>query len=251
MLPSSIIAAVMPQLDSRSIVVLTGAGISKESGLDTFRDADGIWAKVRLEDVATPEAFARDPEKVHAFYNARRQGLLSGEVAPNAAHAALARLEAEWPGELLLVTQNIDDLHERAGSKNLLHMHGELLKGRCRACGSVSAWRDTMMPQSACPACGEVGGMRVHVVWFGEMPFEMDRIYRALAGCDLFLSVGTSGSVYPAAGFVQEARASGAARTVELNLEPSEGFSLFEERIYGPATEVVPAYVERLLRGGW
>ncbi len=238
----------MPQHDDSSIVILTGAGISKESGLDTFRDADGIWAKVRLEDVATPEAFARDPATVHAFYNARRGGLLSGKVAPNAAHAALARLEADWPGEVLLVTQNIDDLHERAGSRNLLHMHGELLKGRCQSCGTVSPWHEDMDVGSVCPACGRPGGMRVHVVWFGEMPFEMDRIFEALGRCDLFLSIGTSGNVYPAAGFVQEAREVGRAHTVELNLEPSEGFSLFEERIYGPATEVVPAYVEKLLR---
>ncbi len=240
----------MPQHDDQSIVILTGAGISKESGLDTFRDADGIWAKVRLEDVATPEAFARDPAKVHAFYNARRGGLLSGQVAPNAAHTALARLEAEWPGEVLLVTQNIDDLHERAGSRNLLHMHGELLKARCQACGTVSPWREDMDAESVCPACAQPGGMRVHVVWFGEMPFEMDRIYAALAVCGLFLSIGTSGNVYPAAGFVQEARMNGRAGTVELNLEPSEGHSLFEERIYGPATEVVPAFVERLLAEG-
>jgi NAD-dependent deacetylase len=240
----------MPQHDSRSIVILTGAGISKESGLDTFRDADGIWAKVRLEDVATPEAFVRDPATVHSFYNARRRGLLSGEVAPNAAHAALARLETEWPGELLLVTQNIDDLHERAGSRSLLHMHGELLKGRCGSCGAVSPWHEDMDLESACPACGRSGTMRVHVVWFGEMPFEMERIFAALARCGLFLSIGTSGNVYPAAGFVQEARTTGRAHTVELNLEPSEGHSLFEERIYGPATEVVPAYVERLLGAG-
>ncbi len=240
----------MPQHDSRSIVILTGAGISKESGLDTFRDADGIWAKVRLEDVATPEAFGRDPETVHAFYNARRRGLLSGTVAPNAAHRALARLEAEWPGEVLLVTQNIDDLHERGGSDNLLHMHGEMLKGRCLHCGNVAPWREDMTLGSTCHACALPGGMRVHVVWFGEMPFEMDRIYEALARCGLFLSIGTSGSVYPAAGFVQEARANGRARTVELNLEPSEGFNLFQEQVYGPATEVVPAFVEKLLAVG-
>ncbi len=231
------------------IVVLTGAGISKESGLDTFRDPDGIWAKHAVEEVATPEAFARDPAKVHAFYNARRRGVLSNEVGPNAAHLALARLEAEWPGEVLLVTQNIDDLHERAGSENLIHMHGELLKARCLDCGAVSPWRDDMGLESLCPVCGAAGGLRVHVVWFGEMPFEMDRIFEALAVCDLFMSVGTSGNVYPAAGFVQEAVMNGKAHTVELNLEPSEGFSLFAERLYGPATEVVPGYVERLLAG--
>jgi NAD-dependent deacetylase len=240
----------MPQQDEHNIVILTGAGISKESGLDTFRDTDGIWAKVRLEDVATPEALVRDPAKVHAFYNARRRGLLSAKVAPNAAHAALARLEAEWAGEVLLVTQNIDNLHERAGSRKLLHMHGELLKGRCQSCQAVSPWREDMDLASACPACGQAGGMRVHVVWVGEMPFEMERIYAALASCGLFLSIGTSGNVYPAAGFVQEARMNGRAHAVELNLEPSEGHSLFEERIYGPAGEVVPAYVARLLEEG-
>ncbi len=242
----------MPQHDnlSPSIVILTGAGISKESGLDTFRDANGIWAKVSIEKVATPEAFARNPEKVHAFYNARRQGLLSGEVAPNAAHLALARLEAAWPGAVLLVTQNIDDLHERAGSKKLLHMHGELLKARCLCCGDVTPWRQDMSLDSTCPACARPGGLRVHVVWFGEMPFEMKRIYDALARCGLFLSIGTSGNVYPAAGFVQEARLAGRAHTVELNLEPTEGHSLFAERLYGAATEAVPAYVARLLETG-
>ena len=231
------------------IVILTGAGISQESGLDTFRDPDGIWARHPVEEVATPEAFARDPAKVHGFYNARRHGVLSNQVGPNAAHMALARLEAEWPGEVLLVTQNIDDLHERAGSRNLIHMHGELLKARCQDCGAVSPWRDDMGLESLCPACGASGGLRVHVVWFGEMPFEMDRIFDALAVCDLFVSIGTSGNVYPAAGFVEAAAMNGKAHTVELNLEPSEGFSLFAERLYGPATEVVPDYVERLLGG--
>jgi NAD-dependent deacetylase len=241
----------MRQHETRRIVILTGAGISKESGLDTFRDADGIWAQVRIEDVATPEAFARDPKRVHAFYNARRHGLVGAEVAPNAAHLALARLEAGWPGEVLVVTQNIDDLHERAGSRNLIHMHGEILKARCQACGAVSPWPDDMDMESRCPACGRGGGMRVHVVWFGEMPFEMDRIYEALSRCDLFVSVGTSGSVYPAAGFVQEARLAGRAHTVELNLEPSEGAILFHEARHGPASQVVPAFVEEVLGDGW
>ncbi|MFQ6017920.1 MAG: Sir2 family NAD+-dependent deacetylase [Kiloniellaceae bacterium] len=241
----------MTQKDGPKIVVLTGAGVSKESGLDTFRDADGIWSKVRLEDVATPEAFARDPARVHAFYNARRQRLLSGNIQPNAAHRALARLESAWPGEVLLVTQNIDDLHERAGSTRLVHMHGEILKGRCQACRAVSPWARDMSLESVCPACGRTGGLRVHVVWFGEMPFEMDRIYGALSACDLFVSIGTSGSVYPAAGFVQEARMNGKAHTVELNLEPSEGHGRFAERRYGPASQVVPDFVERILREGW
>jgi NAD-dependent deacetylase len=229
-----------------SIVILTGAGISKESGLSTFRDTDGIWAQVRIDDVATPEAFARDPVRVHAFYNARRRGLLDPKVAPNPAHLALARLEAAWPGKLLLVTQNIDDLHERAGSRALKHMHGEILKARCDACGDVRAWRGDLDVGDACARCGRTGHLRPHVVWFGEMPFEMDAIYAALGASDLFLSIGTSGNVYPAAGFVTEARAAG-AHTVELNLEPSEGQSLFAERIYGRASEIVPAYVERLL----
>ena len=230
------------------IVVLTGAGISKESGLSTFRDADGIWATVRIEDVATPEAFARDPDRVHGFYNARRRGLLASEVAPNPAHLALAELEARWPGRVLVVTQNIDDLHERAGTGNLVHMHGELLKARCGHCGAVAAHRDDLSRALACPACGRPGGLRPHVVWFGEMPLQMDRIMAALGGCGLFLSIGTSGNVYPAAGFVREARMVTGARTVELNLEPSEGASGFAEQVYGRASEVVPDYVRRLLR---
>ncbi len=241
----------MRQHDTRRIVVLTGAGISKESGLDTFRDPDGIWATVSVEEVATPEAFARNPVRVHAFYNARRRGLLGDGVEPNAAHLALARLERDWPGETLLVTQNIDNLHERAGSKILIHMHGELLKARCEGCGAVMAWHQDMEMTTPCPGCEATGGLRVDVVWFGEMPFETDRIYQALGSCDLFVSIGTSGSVYPAAGFVQEARLNGIARTVELNLEPSEGITLFHEADHGPATEVVPAFVDRVLRDGW
>ena len=238
----------MAESHPEKIVILTGAGISKESGLDTFRDADGVWARVRLEDVATPEAFARDPSRVHAFYNDRRRGLLAPAVAPNPAHRALARLEAAWPGEVLLVTQNIDDLHERAGSCNLIHIHGEILKARCLHCSAGSRWRGDMATDSPCPACARIGGLRVDVVWFGEMPMAMERIYAALAGCDLFLSIGTSGNVYPAAGFVEEARLGGRAHTVELNLEPSQGHSLFAEKRYGPASETVPAYVAELLQ---
>jgi NAD-dependent deacetylase len=229
------------------IVILTGAGISKESGLDTFRDPDGIWSKVRLEDVATPEAFRRDPERVHDFYNHRRRGLLDPAVTPNAAHLALARLEREWPGPVLLVTQNIDNLHERAGSRQILHMHGELLRARCLACESVCDWTDDMSVSSQCPLCGDVGHLRVDVVWFGEMPYQMDLIFACLADCALFVSIGTSGNVYPAAGFVSEARQNGRAHTVELNLEPSSGHSLFHEKRYGPAGERVPAYVDELL----
>ncbi len=241
----------MQQHEDRPIVILTGAGISKESGLETFRDPDGIWARVSIEEVATPEAFIRDPERVHAFYNARRRGLLNEAVAPNAAHLALARLERDWPGNVMLVTQNIDDLHERAGSRNLIHMHGEILKARCEACGAVTDWRNDLEVATRCPACGEAGALRVHVVWFGEMPFEMERITQALAAAGLFVSIGTSGSVYPAAGFVEEARMIGRARTVELNLEPSEGASLFHEARHGPASELVPDFVEQILASGW
>lgn len=233
---------------ARNIVILTGAGISRESGLETFRDPDGIWATVRIEDVATPEAFARDPERVLAFYNMRRRKLTAGGILPNAAHRALARLEAGWPGEFLLVTQNVDDLHERAGSRKLVHMHGESLKARCLACAGVAPWREDLDGKSRCPACGETGRLRPNVVWFGEMPQETDRIAEALERAHLFVSIGTSGNVYPAAGFVLEARARG-ARTVELNLEPSEGASLFDEALYGKATELVPPFVERLVAG--
>lgn len=230
-----------------SVVILTGAGVSAESGVDTFRDKDGIWSRVSIEDVATPQAFARNPAMVHDFYNQRRRGLAA--VRPNAAHLALARLEQAFDGAFLLVTQNIDDLHERAGSAKLTHMHGELTKALCTACEQRSAWAGDMSEASACPACGAVGYVRPDVVWFGEMPYHMDRIHRALAGCDLFVSIGTSGNVYPAAGFVEQAQLAG-AHTVELNLEPSEGHSHFAERRYGRATELAPAFVEEILRVG-
>ena len=232
------------KLNNFNIVILTGAGISKESGLDTFRDADGIWAKVKLEDVATPEAFHRDPALVHEFYNARRKRL--ADVVPNAAHLALVRLEREWPGEVTLVTQNVDDLHDRAGSRNLIHMHGELLKARCTTCRLVTPWPGPLTIVSQCPDC-HVEGMRPHVVWFGEVPVGVSRIYPALDKAAMFVSIGTSGNVYPAAGMVAYALQRGVARTVELNLEPSDGSHLFDEKHYGPATEVVPAWVDRLL----
>lgn len=232
------------------IVILTGAGISKESGLETFRDAGGLWSRVRIEDVATPEAYARDPARVLEFYNVRRQSMGGGNIKPNAAHAALARLEREWPGEVLVVTQNIDNLHEQAGTTNLLHMHGEMMKARCAACGDVVAWEGTLRLDDVCAACATSGRMRPHVVWFGEMPFFMEEITAALDRCRLFLSVGTSGNVYPAASFVQHVRMRGEAHTVELNLEPSEGASMFVEARYGPATELVPAYVDVLLADG-
>jgi NAD-dependent deacetylase len=239
------------QNTDRRIVVLTGAGISKESGLDTFRCADGIWSRVNLEDVATPEGFVRNPKLVHEFYNARRSKLTDPAVTPNAGHLALARLEREWPGEVLIVTQNIDDLHERAGSRNLLHMHGELAKVRCQSCEEVVTWTADLSPNDACGLCGRVGGMRPHVVWFGEMPLDMETIYEALDHCGLFMSIGTSGNVYPAAGFVSHVRMYTRAHTVELNLDPSVGSTMFAETILGPATQVVPAYVERILATGW
>ena len=230
------------------IVILTGAGISKESGLETFRDAGGIWSKVRLEDVATPEAFARDPVRCHAFYNMRRARHREADVQPNAAHHALVRLEVEWPGEVLVVTQNVDTLHDRAGSKNLIHMHGTYNQARCNFCGHVIANESDLSVDDVCGACNKAAGMRPNVVWFGETPMEMERIYGALADCDLFISIGTSGNVYPAAGFVAVAHKHGGAHTAELNLEPSSGASLFAEAHYGPATETVPAYVEGLLQ---
>ena len=230
-----------------NIVILTGAGISRESGLHTFRDPDGIWAKVNIEDVATPGAFSRNPERVHEFYNKRRHQLLSGTVHPNRAHIALADLERSRPGRVTLVTQNIDDLHKRAGSAGVIHMHGELLKARCTRCAQRVEWCADLTTSSLCPRCGAPGAMRPDVVWFGEMPMHMDKIEAALENADLFISIGTSGNVYPAAGFVELARDAG-AHTVELNLERSLGASSFDEGIYGPATEIVEKYVSDLLK---
>jgi len=227
-----------------SIVILTGAGISAESGLATFRGPEGLWEGHRVEDVATPEAFARNSALVQRFYDARRARL--GEVEPNAAHRALARLDAEWPGDLLIVTQNVDDLHERAGAKRVLHMHGALKSAWCRACDARAPWEGDLGHSPLCPACGEAGHLRPDIVWFGEMPYEMERIDDALRGCDLFVSIGTSGAVYPAAGFVQTARYVG-ARTLEMNLEPSLGSVWFEEVRTGPAGVLVPGWVDDLL----
>ena len=227
--------------------MLTGAGVSAESGLATFRDADGLWEGHRVEDVATPHAFARDPELVHAFYDARRAKLAT--VQPNGAHKALARLEAQWPGELLVVTQNVDDLHERAGSKRLMHMHGELARGWCLACDGRFGWAGPMGTAAQCPGCGATGLVRPDIVWFGEIAYEMERIDDALRRCDLFVSIGTSGAVYPAAGFVQTARHYG-AQTPEMNLEPSIGSFLFDESRTGKAGDLVPAWVEEVLSAG-
>ena len=232
----------MPEFSN--IVVLTGAGISAESGLATFRGPDGLWEGHRVEDVATPEAFRRDPALVQAFYDARRERLKS--VEPNAAHRALARLDSEWPGELLIVTQKVDDLHERAGARRLLHIHGELGSAWCLACNSRMAWQEELSSGPPCPACGKAGGLRPDIVWFGEMPYAMERIDRSLLDADLFVSIGTSGAVYPAAGFVQTARYAG-ARTLELNLEPSLGSVWFDETRTGPAGILVPEWVDELL----
>ena len=231
-------------MDIRNIVILTGAGVSAESGLATFRGPDGLWEGHRVEDVATPEAFRRDPGLVQAFYDARRARLAT--VAPNAAHEALARLDSEWPGEQLLVTQNVDDLHERAGSKRLIHMHGELTSGWCLACDQRFGWIGPMGEGAACPVCAAQGRVRPDIVWFGEMPYAMEQIDASLQACDLFVSIGTSGAVYPAAGFVQTARYCG-AKTLEMNLEPSLGSVYFDESRIGPAGELVPACVDELL----
>ena len=225
------------------IVVLTGAGISAESGVPTFRDADGLWEGHRVEDVATPEAYDAQPTVVHRFYDARRAALAA--VEPNPAHRALARLEERLGGDLLLVTQNIDDLHERAGSARVRHMHGELLAALCRGCGRRTPWTGDLGDFPPCPACG-VSELRPDVVWFGEVPYGMDEIQDALAVADLFVSIGTSGAVYPAAGFVQYAAIHG-ARTLELNLQRSDGSHHFDESRHGRAGELVPAWVESLL----
>lgn len=232
------------------IFVLTGAGVSAESGLGTFRDKDGVWTQYDLSEVATPEGFARNPALVRAFYNARRENLAG--AAPNAAHEALARLEAGLAargGALFLCTQNVDDLHERAGSQRVVHMHGELAVSRCHACQAT--WPDTapLTAEIVCQACGREGAARPHIVWFGEIPLFMEEIEDALAEADLFVAIGTSGSVYPAAGFVEMARAMGVP-TREINLEPSANAYVFDETLYGPASEVVPAWVERVLTSG-
>lgn len=236
-----------------NLVVLTGAGVSAESGVPTFRASDGLWEGHRIEEVATPEGFAANPTLVQEFYNKRRA--LLPTVQPNAAHKALAELAARWEGDFLLVTQNVDDLHDRAHAEikpaagfELIHMHGELNKARCTATERVCDWTADLDPYHDSPFSSD-GCLRPHIVWFGEMPLQMERIYRALEACDLFVSIGTSGAVYPAAGFVQEAKLAG-ARTVEINLEPSLGARMFDEGVYGPATEAVPRFLEGLSVSG-
>lgn len=229
------------------IFVLTGAGVSAESGLATFRDKDGLWTKFPIEEVATIQGYERDPRRVLEFYNLRRKNLAGAK--PNPAHVALAQLEAFWAergGEVTLCTQNIDDLHEQAGSRRVIHMHGELKKTRCHDCGHVTLADGDLSVELGCAACGRVGGLRPHVVWFGEMPLEMDAIYEALAAADLFVAIGTSGAVYPAAGFVGAARQAGIA-TVEINLEPSDNAALFDAARYGKASEAAPAWVAEMI----
>ncbi len=234
----------MPAMTSpRNIVILTGAGISAESGLRTFRADDGLWEDHPVTEVATPEGFARDPDLVQRFYDARRSDVQAAQ--PNAAHLALGRLDREFPGNLLIVTQNIDDLHERGGASRVLHMHGEALSAWCRYCDARHRWTGTLRHGPPCPACGQ-SALRPDIVWFGEMPYRMGEIYRAIEAADLFVSVGTSGAVYPAAGFVQEARRVG-ARTLELNLERSLGSAMFDETRLGPASLLVPEWVEEVL----
>lgn len=231
--------------DTRKIVILTGAGISAESGLETFRAEDGLWAQHRVEDVATPEGFARDPKLVVDFYNARRAQ--AAQVDPNAAHKALARLEAEHAGEVVVITQNVDDLHERGGSNTVMHMHGSLKGALCAACDHRWPAPMVMAPGDTCPSCAAPAA-RPDIVWFGEMPYDMDTLFDHLAGADIFAAIGTSGNVYPAAGFVAEARRAG-ADTLEFNLERSSVGNQFAEHRTGPASQTVTAWVDEILNG--
>ena len=230
-----------------NIVILTGAGISAESGLQTFRGEGGLWCGHRVEDVATPEAFMRNPSMVHQFYNERRDGLLADNIKPNLAHEALAQLQQEWSGDVTIVTQNIDNLHEQGGAENVIHMHGEVLKSFCIYCGKKTEQKGHSSFQDMCPSCDKEGGMRPDIVWFGEMPYHMDLIDSKLANTDLFISIGTSGNVYPAAGFVLMAANAG-AQTLEINLEPSKNVNIFTHGLYGQASVEVSQFVEELLK---
>lgn len=230
----------------RNIVILTGAGISAESGIKTFRAQDGLWENHKIEDVATPEGFHANPDLVQDFYNQRRRKLQSNDIQPNAAHIALGKLEAELDGQVTVITQNIDNLHERGGTNHIIHMHGELLKARCSESSQVVEHKDDIETGELCHCCQIPSQMRPHIVWFGEMPLRMGEIYAALEEADLFISIGTSGVVYPAAGFVHDARMHG-AHTIEINLEPSAVDTEFEEKRYGKASVIVPQLVEELL----
>ncbi len=229
----------------RHVVVLTGAGISAESGIKTFRDQDGLWENHKIEDVATPQGFLRNKTLVNQFYDQRRRQLLSPEVKPNLAHVALAEFEANFKGKFTLITQNVDNLHQRAGSKNIIPMHGELLKVRCLRTDKIFEWHGDVTSSTPCPCCQKAGGLRPHIVWFGEMPLFMDEIEESLRDCDLFLAIGTSGQVYPAAMFVQTARHQAQAHTIEFNLEKSANHSDFHQQIFGPAATTVPLFFTR------
>lgn len=229
-----------------NIFILTGAGISKESGLDTFRDQDGLWANHRIDDVATPEGFKKNPKQVQKFYNQRRNELK--KVEPNLAHLALAKLEAAWPGKVTLVTQNVDDLHERAGSKNIIHMHGRLKEARCIDTGKIIPWDGDLDQSDKCPCCDKKGNLRPNIVWFGELPIDLPLIFQALDTTHHFLSIGTSGNVYPAGGFAQHVQMRGGVQLAEFNIDDSEITHLFQEHHKGPATETVPAFVDNMLR---
>jgi len=232
-------------MKNKSIVILTGAGISQESGIKTFRDSNGLWENHSLDEVATPEGFSNNPELVYEFYNTRREQLLSDSVKANLAHSALEELEQKWPGDFLLVTQNIDDLHERAGSKKILHMHGELLKMRCLSSGKGFSINSKLTAHNRCTCCAKPNKLRPDIVWFGEMPFHMEEIQKALYNCDYFLSIGTSGQVYPAAGFVQMTKSD--CMKIEINLDPTDVSCSFDKKIIGLATEKVPEVIKSLL----
>lgn len=229
----------------KHIVILSGAGLSAESGLRTFRGNDGLWEGQRVEDVATPEAFDRNSDMVQRFYNARREQLTN--VNAGAAHLALANLQNNYDGQVTLVTQNVDDLLSQAGADDVVHMHGELRKVRCLRCGAVHKWLVNCDQNTFCPSCGHAPSLRPDIVWFGEMPMHLDRIYAALGSCDLFVSIGTSGHVYPAAGFVQTVAEAGYAERLEINLEASQGSHMFTENRFGKAGDLVPIFVDEVL----
>lgn len=229
------------------IVILTGAGVSAESGIKTFRDQNGLWENHDVLEVASPQGFERNPELVHSFYNQRRKQLISQETSPNPAHLALAKLEKNFPGELILITQNVDNLHEQAGSLNVIHMHGDLTKIRCQNCQKIFTHREDTYPDQACQNCQMKSVLRPHIVWFGEVPLQMQEIESHLSTATLFAAIGTSGQVYPAAMFVEIARQNPSCQTIEINLEKTQGSSYFHEHIAGPAGTTVPRWVESIL----
>lgn len=230
----------------KNIVILTGAGISAESGIKTFRDCNGLWEDHDVMEVASPGGFNRNPELVHKFYNQRRSQLLSEEVKPNEAHYALAKLESEFNGEITIITQNVDNLHERAGNKNIIHMHGELIKMRCIETGKVLIWKKELSEKDKCPCCLKIGNLRPHIVWFGEYPLHLDTIEKKLQDCDLFISIGTSGQVYPAAMFVNIAKLNG-VKTIEANIEETNISENFDHHLIGPASKVITKLVDEIL----